>query len=93
MESNIEMLITYIYFFGFVNGHCIDIDSGDEPTRRPTRGILKLYYGLHEQGGSQPIDPLDIDSNQFKVESYLSKQLRENGLQQLMEKETEMVKR
>ncbi|RDD38593.1 Vacuolar protein sorting-associated protein 51-like protein [Trichoplax sp. H2] len=69
-----------------------DFDGGDEPTRRPTRGILKLYYGLQEQGGSQTIDPLDIDSNQFKVESYLSKQLRENGLQQLMEKETEMVK-
>ena len=85
----------YICSTCLINGHRIDIDidSGDEPTRRPTRGILKLYYGLHEQGGSQPIDPLDIDSNQFKVESYLSKQLRENGLQQLMEKETEMVKR
>ncbi|XP_043931749.1 vacuolar protein sorting-associated protein 51 homolog [Protopterus annectens] len=76
-----------------------DEDPGQVPAAaRRAHGMLKLYYGISEQGkneeknGKDSVDPTDIDGARFNPEIYLSKMRQECTLNQLMDCETEMVK-
>nr|XP_014350686.1 PREDICTED: vacuolar protein sorting-associated protein 51 homolog [Latimeria chalumnae] len=60
--------------------------------------MLKLYYGISEEGpagekgGRDPLDPTDINGAHFNPEVYLTKLRKECSLTQLMDCETDMVK-
>uniref|UniRef100_A0A8C7X0X7 Vacuolar protein sorting-associated protein 51 homolog n=1 Tax=Oryzias sinensis TaxID=183150 RepID=A0A8C7X0X7_9TELE len=77
-----------------------DTDSSGGPDesgrRRKVHGMLKLYYGLDEEGKisekSQSLDPCDINGPHFDPELYLNKLRRECSLAELMDQETCMVK-
>uniref|UniRef100_A0A665XBM8 Vacuolar protein sorting-associated protein 51 homolog n=1 Tax=Echeneis naucrates TaxID=173247 RepID=A0A665XBM8_ECHNA len=64
--------------------------------RRRVHGMLKLYYGLNEEGKaaeeSESLDPCDINGPHFDPELYLNKLRRECSLAELMDQETCMVK-
>uniref|UniRef100_A0A8C5E315 Vacuolar protein sorting-associated protein 51 homolog n=1 Tax=Gouania willdenowi TaxID=441366 RepID=A0A8C5E315_GOUWI len=64
--------------------------------RRKVHGMLKLYYGLNEEGKSneqpQALDPCDINGPHFDPEIYMNKLRRECTLAELMDQETCMVK-
>lgn len=51
--------------------------SDDSGRRRRVHGMLKLYYGLNEEGKAdeQPrsLDPCDINGPHFDPELYLNK--------------------
>uniref|UniRef100_A0A3P8SME9 Vacuolar protein sorting-associated protein 51 homolog n=1 Tax=Amphiprion percula TaxID=161767 RepID=A0A3P8SME9_AMPPE len=70
--------------------------SEDSGRRRRVHGMLKLYYGLNEEGKTpeQPesLDPCDINGPHFDPELYLNKLRRECSLAELMDQETCMVK-
>uniref|UniRef100_A0A672ID10 Vacuolar protein sorting-associated protein 51 homolog n=1 Tax=Salarias fasciatus TaxID=181472 RepID=A0A672ID10_SALFA len=70
--------------------------SEDNGRRRRVHGMLKLYYGLNEEGKAveQPesLDPCDINGPHFDPEVYLNKLRRECSLAELMDQETCMVK-
>ncbi|XP_060911650.1 vacuolar protein sorting-associated protein 51 homolog [Labrus mixtus] len=77
---------------GEVDGPMVD-DSG---RRRRVHGMLKMYYGLNEEGKAeeQPdsLDPCDINGPHFDPELFLNKLRRECSLAELMDQETCMVK-
>uniref|UniRef100_A0A668AWY1 Vacuolar protein sorting-associated protein 51 homolog n=1 Tax=Myripristis murdjan TaxID=586833 RepID=A0A668AWY1_9TELE len=64
--------------------------------KRRVHGMLKLYYGLNEEGkaADQPesLDPCDINGPHFDPEVYLNKLRRECSLGELMDQESCMVK-
>uniref|UniRef100_A0A4W6F293 Vacuolar protein sorting-associated protein 51 homolog n=1 Tax=Lates calcarifer TaxID=8187 RepID=A0A4W6F293_LATCA len=64
--------------------------------RRRVHGMLKLYYGLNEEGKAaeepESLDPCDINGPHFDPELYLNKLRRECSLAELMDQETCMVK-
>uniref|UniRef100_A0A8P4KLV4 Vacuolar protein sorting-associated protein 51 homolog n=1 Tax=Dicentrarchus labrax TaxID=13489 RepID=A0A8P4KLV4_DICLA len=64
--------------------------------RHRVHGMLKLYYGLNEEGKAeeQPesLDPCDINGPHFDPELFLNKLRRECSLAELMDQETCMVK-
>uniref|UniRef100_A0A669DT11 Vacuolar protein sorting-associated protein 51 homolog n=1 Tax=Oreochromis niloticus TaxID=8128 RepID=A0A669DT11_ORENI len=68
----------------------------DPGRRRRVHGMLKLYYGLNEEGKApeQPesLDPCDINGPHFDPELYLNKLRRECSLTELMDQETCMVR-
>ncbi|XP_028323310.1 vacuolar protein sorting-associated protein 51 homolog [Gouania willdenowi] len=68
----------------------------DSGRRRKVHGMLKLYYGLNEEGKSneqpQALDPCDINGPHFDPEIYMNKLRRECTLAELMDQETCMVK-
>ncbi|KAF3841331.1 hypothetical protein F7725_007193 [Dissostichus mawsoni] len=70
-------------------------DSGPDRKRR-VHGMLKLYYGLNEEGKveeeAQSLDPCDINGPHFDPEHFLNKLRRECSLAELMDQETCMVK-
>ncbi|XP_077403121.1 vacuolar protein sorting-associated protein 51 homolog [Vanacampus margaritifer] len=70
--------------------------SEDPGKKRRVHGMLKLYYGLNEEGKSdekpQSLDPCDINGPHFDPEHYLNKLRRECSLAELMDQETCMVK-
>ncbi|XP_064407965.1 vacuolar protein sorting-associated protein 51 homolog isoform X2 [Latimeria chalumnae] len=73
--------------------------AGSEAARkRRAHGMLKLYYGISEEGpagekgGRDPLDPTDINGAHFNPEVYLTKLRKECSLTQLMDCETDMVK-
>uniref|UniRef100_A0A673AVC8 Vacuolar protein sorting-associated protein 51 homolog n=1 Tax=Sphaeramia orbicularis TaxID=375764 RepID=A0A673AVC8_9TELE len=70
--------------------------SADSGRKRRVHGMLKLYYGLNEEGKApeQPesLDPCDINGPHFDPELYLNKLRRECSLAELMDQETCMVK-
>ena len=58
------------------------------------RGMLKMYYGVGEEGGkSTSVDPCDINGPHFKPEVYLEKLFKEKSLNELMDKEGDVSKR
>lgn len=74
---------------------------GSDPARkRRVHGMLKLYYGLNEEGkpgdqaGDQAasLDPCDINGPHFDPDVYLNKLRRECSLGELMDQESCMVK-
>ncbi|KAG7484756.1 hypothetical protein MATL_G00053500 [Megalops atlanticus] len=63
--------------------------------KRRVHGMLKLYYGLNEEGKSdqtESLDPCDINGPHFDPEVYLNKLRKECSLAELMDQETCMVK-
>uniref|UniRef100_A0A3P9C6Q3 Vacuolar protein sorting-associated protein 51 homolog n=2 Tax=Haplochromini TaxID=319058 RepID=A0A3P9C6Q3_9CICH len=78
------------------------MDEGSVPVaedpgrRRRVHGMLKIYYGLNEEGKApeQPesLDPCDINGPHFDPELYLNKLRRECSLTELMDQETCMVR-
>ncbi|XP_014913846.1 vacuolar protein sorting-associated protein 51 homolog [Poecilia latipinna] len=70
--------------------------SDESGRRRRVHGMLKLYYGLNEEGKipeqPQSLDPCDINGPHFDPELYLNKLRRECSLSELMDHETCMVK-
>ncbi|XP_061558343.1 vacuolar protein sorting-associated protein 51 homolog [Phycodurus eques] len=70
--------------------------SDDSGRKRKVHGMLKLYYGLNEEGKAdekpQSLDPCDVNGPHFDPEDYLNKLRRECSLAELMDQETCMVK-
>uniref|UniRef100_A0A3Q2Z824 Vacuolar protein sorting-associated protein 51 homolog n=1 Tax=Hippocampus comes TaxID=109280 RepID=A0A3Q2Z824_HIPCM len=70
--------------------------SEDPGRKRRVHGMLKLYYGLNEEGKAdeepQSLDPCDINGPHFDPEHYLNKLRKECSLAELMDQETCMVK-
>ncbi|XP_058483231.1 vacuolar protein sorting-associated protein 51 homolog [Solea solea] len=75
-----------------------EVVSGDggPGRRRRVHGLLKMYYGLNEEGKDsqepESLDPCDINGPHFDPEHYLNKLRRECSLAELMDQETLMVK-
>ncbi|XP_039625268.1 vacuolar protein sorting-associated protein 51 homolog [Polypterus senegalus] len=73
-----------------------DAVGADPIPKRRVHGMLKLYYGLNEEGKPEekgdPLDPCDIDGAHFEPEVYLNKLRKECTLAELMDQETNMVK-
>lgn len=74
----------------------VDGSAEDGGRRRRVHGMLKLYYGLNDEGKaaelSESLDPCDINGPHFDPELYLNKLRRECSLAELMDHETCMVK-
>uniref|UniRef100_A0A665XDG7 Vacuolar protein sorting-associated protein 51 homolog n=1 Tax=Echeneis naucrates TaxID=173247 RepID=A0A665XDG7_ECHNA len=74
----------------------VTCDPEEVTVRRRVHGMLKLYYGLNEEGKaaeeSESLDPCDINGPHFDPELYLNKLRRECSLAELMDQETCMVK-
>ncbi|XP_029526333.1 vacuolar protein sorting-associated protein 51 homolog [Oncorhynchus nerka] len=70
--------------------------DSDPARKRRVHGMLKLYYGLNEEGKTvdqaESINPCDINGTHFDPEVYLDKLRRECSLGELMDQETCMVK-
>uniref|UniRef100_A0A8C6UNA3 Vacuolar protein sorting-associated protein 51 homolog n=1 Tax=Neogobius melanostomus TaxID=47308 RepID=A0A8C6UNA3_9GOBI len=70
--------------------------ADDASKRRKVHGMLKLYYGLNDEGKpvelAESLDPCDINGPHFDPELYLNKLRRECSLGELMDHETCMVK-
>ncbi|XP_074467635.1 vacuolar protein sorting-associated protein 51 homolog [Sebastes fasciatus] len=64
--------------------------------KRRVHGMLKLYYGMNEEGKvpelPESLDPCDINGPHFDPEVFLNKLRRECSLAELMDQETCMVK-
>ncbi|CAH2325197.1 vacuolar sorting-associated 51 homolog [Pelobates cultripes] len=62
--------------------------------RRKAHGMLKLYYGITEEGkgGERLLEPTDIDGVHFDPELYLTQLRKERSLAQLMDVESDMVR-
>lgn len=74
-----------------------EVDVTEEAgRRRRVHGMLKLYYGLNDEGKAaeqaESLDPCDINGPHFDPELYLNKLRRECSLAELMDHETCMVK-
>ncbi|XP_069595553.1 vacuolar protein sorting-associated protein 51 homolog [Ranitomeya imitator] len=65
----------------------------EEGKRRKAHGMLKLYYGINDEGKSseKSLDPTDIDGVHFQPELYLTKLRKEKSLTELMDIEADMV--
>ncbi|XP_078588251.1 vacuolar protein sorting-associated protein 51 homolog [Branchiostoma floridae x Branchiostoma japonicum] len=68
----------------------------DDGRRRKRHGMLKLYYGLQAESGNKgttaTTDPCDINGAHFKPEVYLQRLMQEKSLNELMDKERDMVR-
>ena len=63
----------------------------EELERRRKRGLLKMYYGTGQDVAKQ--NPYDINEPHFQHNVYLEKMFKEKTLHELMDKESEVVKR
>ena len=72
-----------------------DQDGLGGPSRsRRKHGMLKMYYGLDDQPDKHSsLDPTDINGAHFNPEVFLMKIMKEKRLNDLIDKEAEMVKR
>lgn len=70
--------------------------DSDPPRKRKVHGMLKLYYGLNDEGKghdqAESLDPCDINGPHFDPEIYLNKLRKECSLGELMDQESCMVK-
>uniref|UniRef100_A0A673I934 Vacuolar protein sorting-associated protein 51 homolog n=1 Tax=Sinocyclocheilus rhinocerous TaxID=307959 RepID=A0A673I934_9TELE len=70
--------------------------DSDPTGRRRVHSMLKLYYGLNEEGTAaeqaESLDPCDINGPHFDPEVYLNKLRKECSLGELMDHESCMVK-
>ncbi|XP_058645664.1 vacuolar protein sorting-associated protein 51 homolog [Onychostoma macrolepis] len=70
--------------------------DSDPTRRRQVHSMLKLYYGLNEEGKvteqADSLDPCDINGPHFDPEVYLNKLRKECSLGELMDHESCMVK-
>ena len=60
--------------------------------RRRRRGLLRMYYGVDEQGSKEEENPLDIDQSGFKPDAFMEKMLKECSLNELYRQEARMKK-
>ncbi|KAK9536222.1 hypothetical protein VZT92_006028 [Zoarces viviparus] len=71
-------------------------ETDESGRKRRVHGMLKLYYGLDEEGKAaeqaKSLDPCDINGPHFDHEVFLNKLRRECSLAELMDQETCMVK-
>ncbi|CAL8267370.1 unnamed protein product [Merluccius merluccius] len=78
-----------------MDGEVDATESGGSRKRR-VHGMLKLYYGMNEEGKSadepDSLDPCDINGPHFDPDVYLNKLRRECSLGELMDQESCMVK-
>lgn len=65
-------------------------NDDNDADRRRKRGLLKMYYGAGKEEGKKDI--LDINEAYFQHGTYLQKIFKEKKLQDLMDKEAEIVK-
>jgi len=65
--------------------------SGDPQRRNNRRDLLRGYYGTAEDMKQQ--DLYDINEAYFQHEKYLDKMFKEKSLHELMDKESEIIKR
>ncbi|XP_071493874.1 vacuolar protein sorting-associated protein 51 homolog [Diadema antillarum] len=67
--------------------------QGSAARGRRKHGMLKMYYGLDDQPDKGArLDPTDINGAHFDPEVYLTKIMKEKRLNDLIDKEAEMVK-
>uniref|UniRef100_A0A674APQ3 Vacuolar protein sorting-associated protein 51 homolog n=1 Tax=Salmo trutta TaxID=8032 RepID=A0A674APQ3_SALTR len=70
--------------------------DSDPARKRRVHGMLKLYYGLNEEGKTvdqaESMNPCDINGTHFDPEVYLNKLRKECSLGELMDQESCMVK-
>ncbi|XP_071946799.1 vacuolar protein sorting-associated protein 51 homolog [Antedon mediterranea] len=68
-------------------------EAGEEIRRRRKHGMLKLYYGMEESNkDNQDSNPIDINGAQFNPQVYLSRLMKEKRLNELIDRESDMVK-
>ena len=60
--------------------------------RKRRRGLLRMYYGVDDQVPEEKINPMDIDSTQFKSDMFMEKVLKECSLNELYQMEGKMKK-
>ncbi|XP_068455812.1 vacuolar protein sorting-associated protein 51 homolog [Clinocottus analis] len=81
---------------GEADGLAAGSESEDSGRKRRVHGMLKLYYGMDEEGKAaemaKSLDPCDINGPHFDHEVFLNKLRRECSLAELMDQETCMVK-
>ncbi|XP_077315718.1 vacuolar protein sorting-associated protein 51 homolog isoform X1 [Lithobates pipiens] len=72
----------------------VSMDEEDMGKKRKAHGMLKLYYGITEEGksGERLLDPTDIDGVHFNPDMYLTKLRKESSLAELMDIEADMVR-
>ncbi|XP_077992479.1 vacuolar protein sorting-associated protein 51 homolog [Glandiceps talaboti] len=68
-----------------------DLTPEERRTRRK-HGMLKIFYGMDDDAGQTNLNPCDIDGAHFKPDMYLDKLVKEKGLTDLMDRESDMVK-
>lgn len=70
------------------------ITDGSPRHRRARNDMLKMYYNMNQEDvGGLNSDPTDINGANFDPQIYLSKVMKEKRLNELIDKEAEMVKR
>ncbi|TNN82773.1 Vacuolar protein sorting-associated protein 51 [Liparis tanakae] len=78
------------------DGSVAGSESEDSGRKRRVHGMLKMYYGMNEEGKAaemaMSLDPCDINGPHFDHEVFLNKLRRECSLAELMDQETCMVK-
>ncbi|XP_033098791.1 vacuolar protein sorting-associated protein 51 homolog [Anneissia japonica] len=68
-------------------------DASEEIRRRRKHGMLKLYYGMEDTSKeNQDSNPIDINGAQFDPQVYLSRLMKEKRLNELIDRESDMVK-
>uniref|UniRef100_A0A8C2WKN2 Vacuolar protein sorting-associated protein 51 homolog n=1 Tax=Cyclopterus lumpus TaxID=8103 RepID=A0A8C2WKN2_CYCLU len=81
---------------GEADGLVAGSESEDSGRKRRVHGMLKMYYGMNEEGKAaemaKSLDPCDINGPHFDHEVFLNKLRRECSLAELMDQETCMVK-
>lgn len=66
--------------------------EGEHQVRKRRRGLLRMYYGVDENGPQQEENPLDIDKSGFRPQQFMEKTLKESSLNQLYRQEEKMKK-
>ena len=64
----------------------------DRQVRKRRRGLLRMYYGVDENGPLQEENPLDIDKASFRPQAFMEKMLKESSLNHLYRQEEKMKK-
>ncbi|NP_001027521.1 vacuolar protein sorting-associated protein 51 homolog [Xenopus tropicalis] len=69
-------------------------EEEENAKKRKAHGMLKLYYGMTEEGKAceRHLEPTDVDGVHFNPELYLTKLRKESSLSQLMDVEADMVR-
>ena len=66
-------------------------EEGSDETRKNRRDLLRGYYGTAEDMKQRDI--YDINEAYFQHGKYLDKMFKERSLHELMDKESEIIKR
>ena len=69
-----------------------ELSGDDKHVRKRRRGLLRMYYGVDENGPLQEENPLDIDKAGFRPQLFMEKTLKESSLNHLYAQEEKMKK-